>query len=360
MGQNTLVFNLDTSLRMMGDVAEFYVNNGIRNHYFVSISGYHIAEAGANPITQAALTLANGLTYVELFKARGLDPDQFLRNFSWFFSNGMDPEYVVIGRVARRIWSIAMRELYNVGERGQKLKYHIQSSGRSLHAQEYTWNDYRTTLQALYALADNANSLHTNSRDEAFGTPTEETVRDAVAIQLILSKEYGLLQNENPLQGSHITTWLTENVEAQILKIFEEMNRRGGVLGSLEVNYQRNRIQDESMVYEHRKHTGDIPIVGVNTFQDPDSKSLSADEADSFNLDVTRSDSNEKKMVILRNEEFKARYANEAEMGIERLKNTAREGGNLFEVIMDIVDYCTVGQVTEALFETGGQFRRNM
>ena len=209
-------------------------------------------------------------------------------------------------------------------------------------------------------MADNANSLHTNSRDEAFGTPTEETVRDAVAIQLILSKEYGLLQNENPLQGSHITTWLTENVEAQILKIFEEMNRRGGVLGSLEVNYQRNRIQDESMVYEHRKHTGDIPIVGVNTFQDPDSKSLSADEADSFNLDVTRSDSNEKKMVILRNEEFKTRYANEAEMGIERLKNTAREGGNLFEVIMDIVDYCTVGQVTEALFATGGQFRRNM
>lgn len=360
MGQNTLVFNLDTSLRMMGDVAEFYVNNSIRNHYFVSISGYHIAEAGANPITQAALTLANGLTYVELFKARGLDPDRFLRNFSWFFSNGMDPEYVVIGRVARRIWSIAMREMYNVGERGQKLKYHIQSSGRSLHAQEYTWNDYRTTLQALYALADNANSLHTNSRDEAFGTPTEETVRDAVAIQLILSKEYGLLQNENPLQGSHITTWLTENVEAQILKIFEEMNRRGGVLGSLEVNYQRNRIQDESMVYEHKKHTGDIPIVGVNTFQDLDSKSLSADEADSFNLDVTRSDSDEKKMVILRNEEFRTRNASEAEMGIERLKNTAREGGNLFEVMMDIVDYCTVGQVTEALFETGGQFRRNM
>ncbi|GIR80608.1 MAG: hypothetical protein CM15mP82_1600 [Methanobacteriota archaeon] len=360
MGQNTLVFNLDTSLRMMGDVAEFYVNNSIRNHYFVSISGYHIAEAGANPITQAALTLANGLTYVELFKARGLDPDQFLRNFSWFFSNGMDPEYVVIGRVARRIWSIAMREMYNVGERGQKLKYHIQSSGRSLHAQEYTWNDYRTTLQALYALADNANSLHTNSRDEAFGTPTEETVRDAVAIQLILSKEYGLLQNENPLQGSHITTWLTENVEGQILKIFEEMNRRGGVLGSLEVNYQRNRIQDESMIYEHRKHTGDIPIIGVNTFQDPDSKSLSADEADSFDLDVTRSDGDEKRMVILRNEDFRKRHAKEAELGIERLKNTAREGGNLFEVMMDIVEYCTVGQVTEALFETGGQFRRNM
>ena len=360
MGQNTLVFNLDTSLRMMGDVAEFYVNNSIKNHYFVSISGYHIAEAGANPVTQAALTLANGLTYVELFRARGLDPDKFLRNFSWFFSNGMDPEYAVIGRVARRIWSIAMREMYNVGERGQKLKYHIQSSGRSLHAQEYTWNDYRTTLQALYALADNANSLHTNSRDEAFGTPTQETVRDAVAIQLILSREYGLLQNENPLQGSHITTWLTENVEKEILNIFEEMNRRGGVLGSLEVNYQRNRIQDESMFYEHRKHTGDIPIVGVNTFQDPDSMSLSADEADAFNLDVTRSDNEEKEMVIARNSEFKKMHSKKAELGLERLKETAREGGNLFEVMMEIVEHCTVGQVTEALFETGGQFRRNM
>ena len=243
---------------------------------------------------------------------------------------------------------------------GRRLKYHIQSSGRSLHAQEYTWNDYRTTLQALYALADNANSLHTNSRDEAFGTPTQETVRDAVAIQLILSREYGLLQNENPLQGSHITTWLTENVEKAILNIFEEMNRRGGVLGSLEVNYQRNRIQDESMFYEHRKHTGDIPIVGVNTFQDPDSMSLSADEADAFNLDVTRSDNEEKEMVIARNSEFKKMHSKKAELGLERLKETAREGGNLFEVMMEIVEHCTVGQVTEALFETGGQFRRNM
>ena len=212
----------------------------------------------------------------------------------------------------------------------------------------------------MYALADNANSLHTNSRDEAFGTPTQETVRDAVAIQLILSREYGLLQNENPLQGSHITTWLTENVEKEILNIFEEMNRRGGVLGSLEVNYQRNRIQDESMFYEHRKHTGDIPIVGVNTFQDPDSMSLSADEADAFNLDVTRSDNEEKEMVIARNSEFKKMHSKKAELGLERLKETAREGGNLFEVMMEIVEHCTVGQVTEALFETGGQFRRNM
>jgi methylmalonyl-CoA mutase len=357
MGQNTLVFNLDTALRMMGDVAEFYVDNEMRNHYFVSISGYHIAEAGANPISQAALTLSNGLTYVELFKSRGLDANKFLRNFSWFFSNGMDPEYAVIGRVCRRIWAIAMRDMYGVNERGQKLKYHIQSSGRSLHAQEYTWNDYRTTLQALYALADNANSLHTNSRDEAFGTPTEDTVRDAVAIQLILSKEYGWLQNENPLQGSHVANWLTDSVEEEILKIFEEMHRRGGVLGALEVNYQRNRIQDESMIYEHRKHSGELPIIGVNTFEEGADNSLSVEE---FNIEVTRSDKTERMMVIDRNRAFKEEHAKEAKEGLERLQKVAREGGNLFEVMMDIVEHCTVGQVTQALFETGGKFRRNM
>ncbi len=357
MGQNTLVFNLDTALRMMGDVAEFYVDNEVRNHYFVSISGYHIAEAGANPISQAALTLSNGLTYVELFNSRGLDANKFLRNFSWFFSNGMDPEYAVIGRVCRRIWAIAMRDMYGVDERGQKLKYHIQSSGRSLHAQEYTWNDYRTTLQALYALADNANSLHTNSRDEAFGTPTEDTVRDAVAIQLILSKEYGWLQNENPLQGSHVADWLTDSVEEEILKIFEEMHRRGGVLGALEVNYQRNRIQDESMIYEHRKHSGELPIIGVNTFEEGVDNSLSVEE---FDIEVTRSDKEERMMVIDRNKAFKETHAKEAEEGLARLKQVAREGGNLFEVMMEIVEYCTVGQVTQALFETGGKFRRNM
>ena len=357
MGQNTLVFNLDTALRMMGDVAEFYVDNNVRNHYFVSISGYHIDEAGANPISQAALTLSNGLTYVELFNARGLDADKFLRNFSWFFSNGMDPEYAVIGRVSRRIWAIAMRDLYGVDERGQKLKYHIQGSGRSLHSQEFTWNDYRTTLQALYALADNANSLHTNSRDEAFGTPTEETVRDAVAIQLILSKEYGWLQNENPLQGSYIAEWLTDNVENQVLRIFEEMHARGGVLGSLEVNYQRNRIQDESMVYEQRKHSGELPIVGVNTYIDEGSAVMSSDD---FDVDVTRSDEDERQMVIDRNKAFKNTHAAEAEAGLARLKQVARDGGNLFEVMMDIVEHCTVGQVTQALFETGGKFRRNM
>ena len=240
------------------------------------------------------------------------------------------------------------------------MKYHIQSSGRSLHAQEYTWNDYRTTLQALYALADNANSLHTNSRDEAFGTPTEQTVRDAVAIQLILSKEYGLLQNENPLQGSFVTSWLTKSVEEEILRIFEEMSRRGGVLGALEVNYQRNRIQDESMVYEHRKHTGEIPIIGVNTFKDPDGVTLSADDADSFDLEVTRSDEVEKRMVIERNIDFKTKNSEKSEAGITLLKEAARNGENLFEVMMDIVDHCTVGEVTKALFEIGGQFRRNM
>jgi len=357
MGQNTLVFNLDTALRMMGDVAEFYVNNGVRNHYFVSISGYHIDEAGANPITQAALTLSNGLTYVELFKSRGLDPDKFLRNFSWFFSNGMDPEYAVIGRVSRRIWAITMRDLYGVEERGQKLKYHIQSSGRSLHSQEFTWNDYRTTLQALYALADNANSLHTNSRDEAFGTPTEDTVRDAVAIQLILAKEYGWLRNENPLQGSFVADFLTDEVEEKVLRIFEEMHSRGGVLGALEVNYQRNRIQDEGMLYEHRKHTGEMPIVGVNTFTDPDSSTPSAEE---FDIEVTRSDESEKMMVISRNREFKEAHSTESEEGLNRLKQVAREGGNLFEVMMHIVEHCSVGQVTQALFESGGKFRRNM
>ncbi len=357
MGQNTLVFNLDTALRMMGDVAEFYVNNDVRNHYFVSISGYHIDEAGANPITQAALTLSNGLTYVELFKARGLDADKFLRNFSWFFSNGMDPEYAVIGRVSRRIWAIAMRDLYEVGDRGQKLKYHIQSSGRSLHSQEFTWNDYRTTLQALYALADNANSLHTNSRDEAFGTPTEDTVRDAVAIQLILAKEYGWLRNENPLQGSFVAEFLTDEVEDKVLRIFEEMHSRGGVLGALEVNYQRNRIQDEGMIYEHRKHTGETPIVGVNTFTDPESSTPSAEE---FDIEVTRSDESEKMMVIERNREFRDTHSGEAQMGLEKLKQAARDGGNLFEVMMEIVEHCSVGQVTQALFESGGKFRRNM
>ena len=260
MGQNTLVFNLDTALRMMGDVAEFYVKNDIRNHYFVSISGYHIDEAGANPITQAALTLSNGLTYVELFKSRGLDPDKFLRNFSWFFSNGMDPEYAVIGRVSRRIWAIAMRDLYGVGERGQKLKYHIQSSGRSLHSQEFTWNDYGPLSRRFMLLRIMPTACIPTVEMRPSG-PRPKKQLETVAIQLILAKEYGWLRNENPLQGSFIAESLTDEVEEKILRIFEEMNSRGGVLGSLEVNYQRNRIQDEGMVYEHRKYRRN-PIVG--------------------------------------------------------------------------------------------------
>jgi len=356
-GQNTLCLNLDTALRMMGDVAEFYVENDIRNGKMLSCSGYHIDEAGANPITQAALTLSNGLTYLEMFKARGLDPDKFLRNYSWFFCVGLQPSYQVIGRVCRRIWAIAARDVYGVGEYGQKLKYHMQGSGRSLHSQEFTWNDYRTTLQSLYALADNANSLHSNSRDEAFSIPTEETVRDALAIQLILSKETGMLQNENPLQGSYIAEWLTDNVEEQVLRIFEEIHSRGGVLGALEVNYQRNRIQDESIYYEEQKMSGELPITGVNYFVDEGSATMSSDD---FDVEVTRSDDAERQMIIGRNEEFKEAHAAEAEAGLARLKQVAREGGNLFEVMMDIVEHCTVGQVTRALFETGGKFRRNM
>ena len=357
LSQNTLIFNIDTALKAMGDVAEFYVENDIRNHYMVSISGYHIDEAGANPITQAALTLSNGLTYVEMFKARGLDPDAFISRFSWFFCMGLQPAYQVIGRVCRRIWAIAARDVYGVGERGQKLKYHMQGSGRSLHSQEFTWNDYRTTLQSLSALADNANSLHSNSRDEAFSIPTEETVRDALAIQLILSKETGMLQNENPLQGSYIAEWLTDNVEEQVLRIFEEIHSRGGVLGALEVNYQRNRIQDESIYYEEQKHSGELPITGVNYFVDEGSATMSSDD---FDVEVTRSDDAERQMIIDRNKAFKEAHAVEAEAGLARLKQVAREGGNLFEVMMDIVEHCTVGQVTRALFETGGKFRRNM
>lgn len=360
MGQNTLVFSLDFALRMMGDVAEWYAEHDVRNHYFVSISGYHIAEAGANPITQAALTLANAFTYVEIFRARGMDVDEFLQNFSFFFSNGMDIEYSVIGRVCRRIWAIAMREQYCANNKSQKLKYHIQSSGRSLHAQEFAWNDYRTTMQALYAIQDSANSLHTNSRDEAFGTPTEDTVRDAVAIQLILSNEYGWNMCENPLQGSFIVEWLTNRVEEEVLQIFEEMNRRGGVLGSLETGFQRTRIQEESMEYEHRKDNGSLPIAGVNYFVDQNAVVLSADTADTFSVDVTRSNDEEKKLIISRNRDFRERHAENSKEELANLRRIAIEGGNLFAAIYRAAPVCTVGQVSEILFEVGGAFRRDM
>ncbi len=268
-GQNTCLFSTEFSLRMMADIQEWFIEHEVRNFYSVSISGYHIAEAGANPISQLAFTLANGFTYVESYLARGLDIDDFAPNLSFFFSNGMDPEYSVIGRVARRIWAVAMRERYGAGERSQKLKYHVQTSGRSLHAQEMDFNDIRTTLQALIAIYDNANSLHTNAYDEAVTTPTEDSVRRALAIQLIINREWGLAMNENPLQGSFIIDELTDLVEAQVLEEFDRINERGGVLGAMETGYQRGRIQDESMLYEHRKHDGSLPIVGVNTFRKP-------------------------------------------------------------------------------------------
>ena len=271
-GQNTCIFSTEFSLKVMGDIQEYFVNNGVRNFYSVSISGYHIAEAGANPISQLAFTLANGFTYVESYLARGMHIDDFAPNLSFFFSNGMDPEYTVMGRVARRIWAVAMRERYGANERSQKLKYHIQTSGRSLHAQEMAFNDIRTTLQALIAVYDNCNSLHTNAYDEAVTTPTEESVRRAIAIQLIINREWGLAKNENPNQGAFVIDELTDLVEEAVLCEFERISERGGVLGAMETGYQRGKIQDESMLYEHRKHDGTLPIIGVNTFRNPEGR----------------------------------------------------------------------------------------
>jgi methylmalonyl-CoA mutase len=347
---------------MMSDVAEYFVENDIRRFNTVSISGYHIDEAGSNAITQAALTLSNGLTYLEIFKERGLDPDEFLVNFSWFFSNGMSPSYAVIGRVCRRIWAIAMRDVYGLeaDSKSSRLRYHIQGSGRSLHAQDITYNDYRSLLQAMYALADNANSLHTNSRDEAYGTPTEDTVRDAQAMQMILNLEYGLLASENPWQGSFFIEQLTDAVEEQVLQILDEMNARGGVLGAIETGYQRGRIQDEGMLYESRKHSGEMPIVGVNTFIDEDASKLSAETAEEFDVEVTRSDDEERQMVVDRNRAFIEAHAAESAQCLDRLRQVAKEGGNMFECIMDIVEHCTLGQITEVLFETQGRFRRDL
>ena len=362
MAQSTLIINLNNSLRMMSDVAEYFVENDIRRFNTVSISGYHIDEAGSNAITQAALTLSNGLTYLEIFKERGLDPDEFLVNFSWFFSNGMSPSYAVIGRVCRRIWAIAMRDVYGLeaDSKSSLLRYHIQGSGRSLHAQDITYNDYRSLLQAMYALADNANSLHTNSRDEAYGTPTEDTVRDAQAMQMILNLEYGLLASENPWQGSFFIEQLTDAVEEQVLQILDEMNARGGVLGAIETGYQRGRIQDEGMLYESSKMSGEMPIVGVNTFIDEDASKLSAEAAEEFDVAVTRSDDEERQMVVDRNRAFIEAHAAESAECLDRLRQVAKEGGNMFECIMEIVDHVTLGQITEVLFETQGRFRRDL
>jgi methylmalonyl-CoA mutase len=353
-GQNTCIFSTEFSLKVMGDIQEYFVHHNVRNFYSVSISGYHIAEAGANPISQLAFTLANGFTYVESYLARGMHIDDFAPNLSFFFSNGMDPEYTVLGRVARRIWAVAMRDKYGANERSQKLKYHIQTSGRSLHAQEIAFNDIRTTLQALIAIYDNCNSLHTNAYDEAITTPTEESVRRAMAIQLIINREWGLAKNENPNQGAFIIEELTELVEEAVLQEFERIAERGGVLGAMETGYQRGKIQDESMHYEMLKHSGELPIIGVNTFRNPHGDPIP--EA----LELARSTEEEKQSQLARLRDFHARHAHEAPAMLQRLKDAAIDNRNVFEVLMDAVRCCSLGQITQALFEVGGQYRRNM
>jgi methylmalonyl-CoA mutase len=353
-GQNTCIFSTEFSLKVMGDIAEYFVHHDVRNFYSVSISGYHIAEAGANPISQLAFTLSNGFTFVEAYLARGMHIDDFAPNLSFFFSNGMDPEYTVLGRVARRIWAVAMRDKYGANERSQKLKYHVQTSGRSLHAQEIQFNDIRTTLQALIAIYDNCNSLHTNAFDEAITTPTEESVRRAMAIQLIINREWGLAKNENPNQGAFIIDDLTELVEEAVLQEFEKIAERGGVLGAMETGYQRGKIQDESMHYEMLKHTGEYPIVGVNTFRNPNG------EAAPDTLELARSTEEEKQSQLQRLADFHTRHAAAAPAMLKRLQQTVIDNGNVFEVLMDAVRVCSLGQITRALFEVGGQYRRNM
>ncbi len=353
-GQNTCIFSTDFSLRMMADVQEWFIANQVRNFYSVSISGYHIAEAGANPITQLAFTLANGFTYVEAYLARGMAVDDFAPSLSFFFSNGMDPEYSVLGRVARRVWAVAMRDRYGAGERSQKLKYHIQTSGRSLHAQEMNFNDIRTTLQALIAIYDNCNSLHTNAFDEAVTTPSPESVRRAMAIQMIINREWGLAVNENPLQGSFIVDDLTDLVEEAVLSEFERLSDRGGVLGAMETGYQRGRIQDESMLYETRKHDGSLPIIGVNTFRNPEGAT------EHGTLELARGTEEEKRGQLARLREFQGRHAAEAPEALRRLREAAMSDRNAFAALMDAARVCSLGQITEALFEAGGQYRRNV
>ncbi|MFC7460508.1 fused isobutyryl-CoA mutase/GTPase IcmF [Hydrogenophaga defluvii] len=353
-GQNTCIFSTEFSLKVMGDIAEYFVHHNVRNFYSVSISGYHIAEAGANPISQLAFTLSNGFTFVEAYLARGMHIDDFAPNLSFFFSNGMDPEYTVMGRVARRIWAVAMKEKYGANERSQKLKYHIQTSGRSLHAQEIQFNDIRTTLQALIAIYDNCNSLHTNAFDEAITTPTEDSVRRAMAIQLIINREWGLAKNENPSQGAFIIEELTELVEEAVLAEFERIAERGGVLGAMETGYQRGKIQDESMHYEMLKHTGELPIIGVNTFRNPHGDTTPE------TLELARSTEAEKQSQLQRLTDFHTRHAAEAPAMLKRLQQAVIENKNVFDVLMDAVRVCSLGQITNALFEVGGQYRRNM
>ena len=354
-GQNTCIFSTDFALKMMGDVQEYFIKNGVRNFYSVSISGYHIAEAGANPITQLAFTLANGFTYVEYYLSRGMHIDDFAPNLSFFFSNGLEPEYSVIGRVARRIWAVAMRDKYRGNERSQKLKYHIQTSGRSLHAQEIQFNDIRTTLQALIAIYDNCNSLHTNSYDEAITTPSEESVRRALAIQLIINREWGLSKIDNVNQGSFILEELTDLVEEAVLAEFARISKRGGVLGAMESGYQRTKIQDESIHYETLKSLGEYPIIGVNTFLNPDS-----DYSEQCAVELARGTEEEKHSQLRRLEEFKERNKEASPEALKRLFELAHSGANIFEELMETTRCCSLGQISETLFRAGGQYRRNM
>ncbi|HEY6698566.1 MAG TPA: fused isobutyryl-CoA mutase/GTPase IcmF [Acidimicrobiales bacterium] len=359
-GQNTCIFSTEFALRMMADIQEWFVEHRVRNFYSVSISGYHIAEAGANPVSQLAFTLANAFTYVEAYLARGMHIDEFGPNLSFFFSNGMDPEYAVLGRVARRIWAIALRDLYGGDARSQKLKYHIQTSGRSLHAQEMAFNDIRTTLQALIAVYDNCNSLHTNAYDEAITTPTDESVRRAVAIQQIINQEWGLARNQNPNQGSFIIEQLTDLVEEAVLAEFDRLAERGGVLGAMETGYQRGRIQDESMLYEQRKHDGSLPIVGVNTFLAPDATPGEPSGGAGRPLQLARSTEDEKQRQLSRLADFKSRHAQERPAMLDRLRRAALAGDNLFAVLMDAVRVCSLGEISDALFDVGGRYRRNV
>ena len=355
-GQNTCIFSTEFALRAMADMQQWFIDQSVRNFYSVSISGYHIAEAGANPISQLAFTLANGFTYVEYYLARGMAIDDFAPNLSFFFSNGMDAEYSVLGRVARRIWAVAMRDRYGAGERAQKLKYHIQTSGRSLHAQEMDFNDIRTTLQALCAIYDNANSLHTNAYDEAVTTPSAQSVRRALAVQMIIDAEWGLADTENPLQGSYIIEELTDLVEAAVLAEFERIADRGGVLGAMETGYQRGRIQDESMLYEQSKHDGSLPIVGVNTFL----ADTGDESASPVTVELARGTEEEKSSQLQRLHDFHARHRDEAPAALRELQRVATSGGNVFGALMAAVRCCSLGQISEAFFEVGGQYRRNM
>lgn len=356
-GQNTCIFSIDFALKMMADIQEYFIKNKVRNFYSVSISGYHIAEAGANPITQLALTLSNAFTYVEYYRSRGMEVDEFAPNLSFFFSNGLDPEYTVIGRVARRIWAVAMKDKYGASERSQKLKYHIQTSGRSLHAQEIDFNDIRTTLQAFIAISDNCNSLHTNAYDEAITTPTEESVRRAKAIQLIINKEFGLNKNENPLQGSYFVEWLTDAVEEAVLDEFMRINERGGVLGAMETQYQRSRIQEESLYYETLKHNGQFPVVGVNTFVDP--KTM-ADGYVPPKIELARASQEEKQAQLNNVMKYQEEHSKEAAQALKELKEEALKGHNIFEALMKAARVCSLKQMTQTLMEAGGTYRRNI